>query len=482
MATPQGIRAAAPPGAGAASGDVPRLRRGVLGLADIAAATMANIGPAMSFSFGFAAIAAASGVASPLSVLAAAVAIAFLGTTLAEFSRHLPSTGSFVTFIGRSLGPVCGVTAGLTVITGYVIGVGSVVVVSGSISHDLLHDHLGADLPWQVLSVGLSALALALTVAGVRVATRWSGALLGFEVAVLVAVSLTVLAHHAAAISLAPLSPARVRNGLRGLGLGFPLAVYLFVGWENAAALAEETSRPRRDVPRALLLSISAMTVTYLLLAYACVVGFDADPRRLAGADLPLLDLARGSSPVVAVLAELAVLTSTLGVLIAASNSQARLLFNAAREGLVPRALAGVTGRRRTPHVSLGVFLVLATALVLGAGSRIAPVELFAVTGSLSTTLLILVYLGSHLALPGYVRRHHPERFSVIRHGLLPFLGVVALALPLWGLVQPGQPDPYRLLPGVTLALVMAALAYAVVLRRRDRSIGERIGSILADR
>ncbi len=32
---------------------------------------------------------------------------------------------------------------------------------------------------------------------------------------------------------------------------GFPLAVYLFIGSENSAALAEETGAPRRDVPRA---------------------------------------------------------------------------------------------------------------------------------------------------------------------------------------------------------------------------------------
>ena len=40
-----------------------RLRRGALGILDISAATMANIGPAMSFFFGFGLIATTAGLA-----------------------------------------------------------------------------------------------------------------------------------------------------------------------------------------------------------------------------------------------------------------------------------------------------------------------------------------------------------------------------------------------------------------------------------
>ena len=81
-----------------------RLHRGVLGLLDIAAATMANIGPAMSFYFGFAFIAGTAGVASPLVILLAGIAIALLGNTLSEFTKVLPSTGGFITFVGKTFG------------------------------------------------------------------------------------------------------------------------------------------------------------------------------------------------------------------------------------------------------------------------------------------------------------------------------------------------------------------------------------------
>ncbi|MGH3156640.1 MAG: hypothetical protein ACRDNF_08725, partial [Streptosporangiaceae bacterium] len=64
-----------------------RLRRGALGLIDISASTMANIGPAYSFYFSFGLIVATAGVAAPLTIIVAVVAIALLGNTLSQFSR-----------------------------------------------------------------------------------------------------------------------------------------------------------------------------------------------------------------------------------------------------------------------------------------------------------------------------------------------------------------------------------------------------------
>ena len=59
---------------------------------DISAATMASIGPAMSFFFGFGFLAITAGAGSPLTIVAAIVTIALPGNTLAQFSRAQPPT------------------------------------------------------------------------------------------------------------------------------------------------------------------------------------------------------------------------------------------------------------------------------------------------------------------------------------------------------------------------------------------------------
>ena len=54
------------------------LKAGQLGTADVTASTVANIGPGIDFYFGFGVIAVTAGVAAPLTILAATVAVALL--------------------------------------------------------------------------------------------------------------------------------------------------------------------------------------------------------------------------------------------------------------------------------------------------------------------------------------------------------------------------------------------------------------------
>jgi len=55
-----------------------RLSRNALGLPQIVASTLANIAPAVSFYFGFGVIVGGAGVAAPLTIIVAMVAILFL--------------------------------------------------------------------------------------------------------------------------------------------------------------------------------------------------------------------------------------------------------------------------------------------------------------------------------------------------------------------------------------------------------------------
>jgi amino acid transporter len=87
------------------STDHDHLESGQLGTADVTASTVANIGPGIDFYFGFGVIAATAGVAAPLTILAAALAVALLASTVAEFTQAEPSAGSFITYVDTALGP-----------------------------------------------------------------------------------------------------------------------------------------------------------------------------------------------------------------------------------------------------------------------------------------------------------------------------------------------------------------------------------------
>ncbi len=469
-----------------------RLHRGALRLVDISASTMANIGPAYSFYFGFGLLVITAGVAAPLTIIVAVIAIALLGNTLSEFSRAHPSTGGFISFVGKTFGGTSGVTTAILCGAGYIIAISSVLAISGGFLAQTLQYYFNWNVPWIILSVVLTGGAVLMTVRGVGVSTKLAGFFFGFEMLVLIVVSVAVLIKHGGHLSAIPFEPSHITNGAKGLAAGFPLAVYLFIGWENSAALAEETGNPRRNVPRAVYLSTALMGVSYVLFAFATVTGFGYNGTKLAAASIPFIPVAHGVLASFALFAYLAGLTSTLGVLISAINSQARLIFNAGREGLLPSFIGKVNAKRRTPVNALYTFTGIAGAIIVvwallhllgghkNSGSM-NPLIFFQESSTLGTIVVLVVYFLANLALPFYYRRYRPTDFNVVKHVVLPVLGMVAIGVPVYYLVKPGQPAPYNWFPYAALAIVVLAVIYGVILNLRDPTLKDRVGSIIAD-
>jgi amino acid transporter len=327
---------------------------------------------------------------------------------------------------------------------------------------------------------------------GVGVSTKLAGFFFSFEMLMLIVVSVVSLVKNGSHLSAAPFDPHHITGGFGGLAAGFPLAVYLFIGWENSAALAEETGNPRRNVPRAVFLSIALMVVGYILFAYATVSGFGDNAGKLAAAPIPFISVAHSSLAALAVFAYVAGLTSTLGVLIAAVNSQARLIFNAGREGLLPRVIGRVNPARQVPRNAIFTFVGIASVIIIiwaighligghVARGSINGLTFFDESGTMGTLLVLVVYFLANLALPFYYRRYRPAEFHIVKHAILPVLGMIAIAIPVYYLCKPPQPAPYDWFPYAGAAIIVASVIYALVLTRRDPGLGDRVGSIVAD-
>ncbi len=469
-----------------------RLHRGALGLIDISASTMANIGPAYSFFFGFGFLVFTAGVAAPLTIIVAGIAIAFLGNTLAQFSRAQPSTGGFIAFVGKTFGGTSAVTTALLCGAGYIIAISSVFAISGGFLSNVLKYYFGWNIPWIILSVVLTGAATVMTIRGVGVSTKLAGLFFAFEMVILVIVSVAILIKNGGNLSLVPFEPSHITGGFSGLAAGFPLAIYLFIGWENSAALAEETGNPRRNVPRAVYMSIILMVTGYVLFAFATVTGYGYSANRLTAQAIPFIPVAHDVVAFLGFLAYVAGFTSTIGVLISAINSQARLIFNAGREGLLPGWIGRIHASRRTPMNAIYVFVGIASLIILvwAAGHLIGShaqhgqmnaLNFFVESSTMGTILLLVVYFLANLALPFYYRKYRPSEFNVVKHAVLPVLGMIAIGVPVYYLCKPGQPAPYDWFPYGALAIVIIATGYGFWLNRRDPALGDRVGSIVAD-
>jgi amino acid transporter len=247
--------------------------------------------------------------------------------------------------------------------------------------------------------------------------------------------------------------------------------------------LAEETIDPRRNVPRALITGTLAMGLLYLLLAYSTEIAFHGDAAMIGKSDIPFVDALKSSAPGLLFLAYLAGLTSIFSALIGLTNSQARILFSASREGLLPVIFGKIHPQHRTPHVAMWTFIGLALAIVIifSYAYRIDPVTLFGEAGTLSGIPIIVTYLVTNLALPVYMLKHHRMEFHPVRHLIIPLLGSCLMLFPIYGLVEPGQPLPYRIYPYAVLGLLVISGIYGAILARTAPDLVQRIGSYVAD-
>jgi amino acid transporter len=341
-------------------------------------------------------------------------------------------------------------------------------------------------VPWGPLSLALTVGATWLTARGVRLSTTAVGIAIVAQVAVMVVVCGVVLVQQRHHLSSAPFSWGHLSGGLTGLSAGFPLALYMFIGWENGPALAEECRTPRKSVPRALFISIAIGVVLFVLFAYATVTGFHDKVSGIGRSSVPFLTVADHALGGGAVVAWIGGVVSVLAALVAGSNSQARMLFDGGRQGLLPRWLGRVRARVDTPVnalmamvvIGLGVIAVWGISHMVGVGTgSMNPVGLYAECSTMGTIVILVVYLLTALSLPVFMWRRHRAEFSGFRHAVVPALGSVTLVVPFVELCKPGQPAPYDVFPFVGLGLVALAMATAGVVVHRRRSTGSSEGT-----
>ncbi len=146
---------------------------------------------------------------------------------------------------------------------------------------------------------------------------------------------------------------------------GVLYGVLIFVGFETAANLAEETAEPKRSIPRAVLGAVVLVSIFYVIAAYVEVAGFGFDMAvitspEVAGAPLFALGAPGGQfgSEFWLKLLMVVVFLDMLAVYVGAGVASTRGVFAMARDRRLPAPLASVSSRFGTP--SGAIFLLIA--------------------------------------------------------------------------------------------------------------------------
>jgi len=421
-----------------------------------------------------------AGAATPLSVLIAAIGVLAIGWIVCTYARAVQAAGSLYDYVSRGLGARVGTAAGWLYYGGMTILLAGLLLLVGGYLQTTIQVEFGVrPLPgWAWTLVAIAAVAAA-GYFGVRISTRSQLALALASMLVVAAFFVMVIVRLGRANSLRPFSPAAAGSGWSGIGFGALYGVLLFAGFETAANLAEETRRPRRSVPAAVLSSAAIAAVFLVLAAYAEVAGFHDRLQALtAAAGAPLFALGAPASAGgygslwTDRLLELVVLLDLFAMAIGCSVAASRGLFAMARDRRIPAALAVVSRRHGTP-LGAGVFLVTTSAAALlvdqfWPGLLALPrtphyLALFAWAAAFGGFALVVTYL---LMCVGSLRSFAAARHRV-RLAVAAAVGIVITAGAIYGsFFKVTKPTIYA--PWVALALLAIGFASTFVLRARQ--------------
>lgn len=352
-----------------------------LGLVDTIAQSVGLMGPVFSIAFLvplvvgiISATGNGAGNAAALSVLIALVGVVGLGWIVAEYTRKIQAAGSLYDYVTDGLGSRVGTAAGWLYYLGMIALGSAILPLIGGIIHDTLQGEFHrAPLPYPVWDILLFLLVGAIIYLGVVLSTRVQLTLALVSVTVVLVFSVFVIIksgglHHVAT----GFSPSGSPLHWKGVFFGVLYGVLLFTGFETSANLAEETDNPRRNIPRAVLISVVVIGVFYVIASFAQIAGYHFNLNLLGkNVGAPLFTLAgpkaAGGYASVGIrrLVELVVILDMIAVLIGCAVSASRGVFALARDRRAPNRLTSIS-RYGTPlGASAFVLFVYAVIIVL---------------------------------------------------------------------------------------------------------------------
>lgn len=471
-----------------------------LGLRDVVAQSLSVIAPAMSGAFLTYLASTKAGGATPLAYLLGTLAMLAVGGTVAMFARSLSSAGSMYTYITRGAGRTLGFLGGWCYAAAFLVLGGAVLWGFGFFSASLVALLTGADVGWHWFSLaGLAVIAL-MSLFDIRASTRTQlVTLLVTMLALLVVAVIVIVTVPGPSVDLAAFWPSAAGVPWTGILFGLSFAMLSFTGAEASAVLSEETRDPRRTIPRAVVGSIVAAGLFYLVITYATAIGFGVQeaatkwPASVAG--LAAVAPNEASAAVVLGCAALASLFCGLGVHITVS----RVLFAMGRERVLPAWLGVLHPRWGTPWRAIALDIVVWVLLAAGAlllTSRESQVALagglddgktgglflFTLLAGFGTPLVMGVYLMLGIAGIAHGRRTG-HRWLQVTGVLAALVGALAMFGGLYYSFVPAAPGAeiplqFAMVPWVCLAIAVVGLALAAWIRRLRSAVWADMGQI----
>ena len=347
-----------------------------------------------------------AGPAVLLSFAIAGAVCACAALAYAELSSMMPAAGSAYSYSYAGLGEVFAWIVGWSLILEYSLVVSTVAVGWSGYASPLL---MGIGFPEALTrgpelgglinlpAVAIIAVVTGLLLLGTRESARINAVLVVVKIVTLLLFVGYTLPYFDAA-NLEPFMPYGYAVNIggdgvqRGVMAGAAIIFFAFYGFDAISTAAEETKRPARDLPIAIIGSMAVCTLIYMLVAAVAIgaipfTSFANSPEPLA---LILRSIGQGGiAQIVATTAVVALPT----VLLAFLYGQSRIFLAMARDGFLPRRFVHISNRGTPTRITLltaAIVAILAGLLPIGKVAALANAGTLIAFMAVGICLLVL--------------------------------------------------------------------------------------------
>ncbi len=427
--------------------DVAKLRKGAIGLGGVLFLTVTGAAPISAMLFNVPILVGyGQGNGAPAGFIFAAIVLVVFCVGYVAMARKKTTAGGFYSYISHGLGRELGMGTGYGSVVAYSVFEASL---AGGFAYflSIKLDAFGVHISWPWLALGMVVLIGILTYFDVRISTVVLAVGLIGEVVILLIFDVYLFSKgHFSASSINPVNafksfPAQGKLGAGAIGIGLFFAFWSWVGFETAPNYGEESRDPKRNVPRALYISVIGLGVFYALTSWASLGGYSSTHAAIAqaqtnAANYFLTPATQYAGHWVSSVMSYLIITGSFACGMAFHNTTARYLYSMGREGLVPRALGRTHPRWQSPHIA-SMFQTFMAAIIIGlfaifTGSNDpnsqAYLQLYGLMAVMGVIIILSVQAVVSLSVLIYYERFHRDEVHWWRTRLAPLLSFISQA------------------------------------------------------
>lgn len=373
--------------------------------------------------------ATSGGPAIMLSFVLAGIACALAAFCYAEFSSAVPVSGSVYTYTYATLGEIFAFLIGWDLILEYILAIAAVATGWSAYFQSLIAG-FGMEVPKVLASapgmgsgglVNLPAVLIILSITalvsrGVKESITFNNIMVFIKLGVILLFIVTGI-NYVKPENWTPFAPF----GLEGIVTSAATVFFAYIGFDVIATASEEVKNPKRNMPIGIVTSLLICTVLYISVS-AVLTGM-VSYTQLNVADPVSFALRVVGQDSMAGIISVGAVAGITTVILALIYAQVRLSYAMSRDGLLPKTLAKVNSKFKTPFINTWITGFVAAGIA-------GFVDL--------TTLAHLVNMGTLAAFTLVslaiivLRKSHPNLKASFRVPFVPVLPAISALLCLY--------------------------------------------------